>query len=206
MTQRLTQEQLKQIIAEVGQLQQRRDEEIDPEQVKQILQELNLPPELLDEAITQLYRREALKAQRKRNLSIAKVLIGVGVVAIAVTILFLGQRKSEIASVSAEQDRITLAQDGGNLKSVSRQDNPELFYRVTLKDAPVGEKLNLTCNWSNPNAQVVKENYYQTKDITTSVWDTYCRYNINSTAPTGTWKVEMLLEGRPLSDETFEVK
>ena len=42
MKERLTQSQLAQVIAEVGQLSQRREAELDQEQVKQILQELNL--------------------------------------------------------------------------------------------------------------------------------------------------------------------
>lgn len=207
MTQRLTQEQLRQIIAEVGELSRRREEEIDKEQVKQILQELSLPPELLDEALIQLQRRQALFAQQKRNKLIAVGIVGIVIVAIAAMIFFDRQNNSELARVSAAQDRMTLIQDdGGNLKSISRQNNSEIFYRVTLQDAPVGQRLNLACNWFDPNGQIVKQNTYQTREITQPVWDTYCRYTIGSAASVGTWKVQMLLEGRAISDETFEVR
>lgn len=66
--------------------------------------------------------------------------------------------------------------------------------------------LNLSCNWTDPNGQIVKQNRYQTKEIKTSVWNTYCRYNISSVAPVGSWKVQMFFEARLLDDETFEVK
>ena len=83
MTDRLTQEHLGQVIAEIEQLQQRRDAELEPEQVKQILQELNLPPELLDEALIQLRRRQALKEQQRRNRWITFGVVAALVVAIA---------------------------------------------------------------------------------------------------------------------------
>ncbi|MBW4507143.1 MAG: DUF3859 domain-containing protein [Scytonematopsis contorta HA4267-MV1] len=207
MTQRLTQNQLGKIVAEVELLSQRREAELDPEQVKEILQELNLPPDLLDEALVQLGRRQALQQQQRRNRWIFGSAIAVLVIAIALSIFFSQRQNSVIAGVSAQQNRITLAQDdGGNLKIIERQSNSELYYRVTLKDAPVGETLNLSCNWNDPNGQLVKQNNFQTREVTTSVWNTYCRYNIGSAAPTGNWKVQMLLNGRSLSDETFQVK
>jgi hypothetical protein len=77
---------------------------------------------------------------------------------------------------------------------------------VTLKDAPIGKKLNLSCNWIDPSGQIVKQNNYQTREVKTSIWDTFCRYSINSTAPVGNWKVEMFLEGRKISEEPFVVQ
>lgn len=205
MNQRLTQEQLNQIIAEVQGLQLRQEAEFDKQQIQQILQELNLPPELLDEALIQLGRRQALEVQKRRNKLIAFGVVGAIIIAIAGTIFLNQQQSSLLANVSAQQDSITLA-DNRNLQSISRQSNSELFYRVTLKDAPIGKKLSLACNWIDPSGQVVKQNNYQTREIKTSVWDTYCRYTINSAAPVGNWKVEMLLEGRKISDETFAVE
>lgn len=206
MNQRLTQEQLNQIIAEVQGLQLRQEAELDQQQVKDILQELNLAPELLDEALIQLGRRQALEVQQRRNKLIGFGVAGAVILGIALTIFFNQQQGSLLANVSAQQDRITLESNNGNLKNVSRQSNSELFYRVTLKDAPIGKKLNLSCNWIDPSGQVVKQNNYQTREVTTSVWDTFCRYTINSTATVGNWKVEMFLDGRKISDETFVVQ
>ena len=207
MTQRLTQEQLSQIVTEVEGLQLRREAELDQQQVKEILQELNLPPELLDEALIQLNRRQALEVQQRRNRWITSGVVVIVVIVIASTIFFMQQQSSTLSRVSTQQDRITLTQDnGGDLKTISRQTNPEVLYRVTLKDAPLGKKLALSCNWIDPSGQIVKQNNYQTREINTSVWDTQCRYTINPAATVGNWKVQMLLEGRQISDETFEVK
>ena len=64
MEPRLTENQLQQVVAEVQQLAIRRESELDATQVREILQELNLPPEFLEDAMIQLQRREALKLQQ----------------------------------------------------------------------------------------------------------------------------------------------
>ncbi|MHC5732933.1 MAG: DUF3859 domain-containing protein, partial [Nostoc sp.] len=92
--------------------------------------------ELLDEALIQLNRRQALEVQQHRNRWITSGVVAVVVVAIASTIFFMQQQNSTLSRVSAQQDRITLVQNSsGDLKTISRQTNPEVFYRVTLKDA-----------------------------------------------------------------------
>ncbi|MUH00808.1 DUF3859 domain-containing protein [Scytonema sp. UIC 10036] len=207
MAQQLTTEQLKQIVAEVGRLQARREAEIAPEQVQQILQELGLAPELLDEALVQIHRRQALEVQQKRNRTIAIGVFATVVVVIASTVFSIQQHNSVLARVSTQRNRITLTQDdGGDLKNISRQNNSEVFYRVTLKDAPLGEKLNLSCNWVDPSGQIVKENRYQTREIDKAIWDTHCRHIISSASSPGQWKVRMFLQGRQLSETNFEVK
>ena len=206
MNQRLTQEQLNQIIAEVQGLQLRQEAELDQQQVKDILQDLNLAPELLDEALIQVRRKQALEVQQRRNKLIGFGVAAAVIIGIGFTVFFNQQQGSLLANVSAQQDRITLESNNENLKNISRSANSELFYRVTLKDAPIGKKLNLSCNWIDPSGQIVKQNNYQTREVKTSIWDTFCRYSINSTAPVGNWKVEMLLENRKISEETFVVQ
>ena len=121
--------------------------------------------------------------------------------------VFTQSQQQLLTRVTAERDRITLVQDdGGDLSTVLRQTSGEVVYRVTLSDAPVGQKLSLSCNWMDPNGQIVHQNRYQTKEITTPVWNTVCRHTIGSAAPVGTWKVQMLLGDRLLSDATFVVK
>ncbi|MEH2071718.1 MAG: DUF3859 domain-containing protein [Nostoc sp.] len=206
MTPRLTQEELTQIVTEVESLQTRREGELDQEQVKEILQEMNLSPDLLDQAVIQLNRRQALSVQKRRNRWITSGVVALLAVVSASTIFVMQQHNSALSRVSAQQDRITLMQNNsGDLKTISRQTNPEVFYRVTLKDAPLGQKLALSCNWIDPNGQIVKQNSYQTRAINTSVWNTQCRYTINSAATVGKWRVQMFLEGRKISDRTFEV-
>ena len=206
MNQRLTQEQLNQIIAEVQGLQLRQEAELDQQQVKEILQDLHLPPELLDEALIQVQRKQALVVEERRNKLITFGVVAAVIIGIGSTVFFNQQQGSLLANVSAQQDKITLESNNENLKNISRQTNSELFYRVTLKNAPIGKKLALSCNWIDPTGQIVKQNNYQTREVKTSIWDTFCRYSINSNAPVGNWKVEMFLEGRKISEETFMVQ
>jgi hypothetical protein len=206
MNQPLNQEQLNQIIAEVQGLQLRQEAELNQQQVKEILQDLNLPPELLDEALIQVRRKQALQVQERRHKLIGLGVAAAVIMAIGLTVFFHQQKSSLLANVSAQQDKITLKSNNEILENISRQANSELVYRVTLKNAPIGKKLNLSCNWIDPNGQVVKQNQYQTREIKTSVWDTVCRYSINPTASVGNWQVQMLLEGRKISEETFVVQ
>lgn len=207
MENRLTQTQLTQIVAEVQRLSNLREAELNSAEVTQILQELGLPPELLDEALIQLQRREALAQQQRRNRWIAGGLAAAAVGAIAITGFFMQQSRQAIDRISVQQNRITSVQDdGGNLTVVSRQNNPEIFYRVTLKDAPIGKKLSLSCDWIDPSGQVVKQNRYQTREIDKPIWNTQCRYQIGTAAATGNWQVKMFVESRAIGSTSFQVK
>ena len=207
MENRLTQTQLTQIVAEVERLSNLRQSELDSEEVKEILQELSLPPELLNEALIQLQRREALAQQQRRNRWIAGGLAGAAAGAIAITGCYIQPNRQAIDRVSIQQNRITSVQDdGGNLTVISRKNNPEIFYRTTLKDAPIGKKLSLSCDWIDPSGQVVKQNRYQTREIDKPIWNTHCRYQIGTAAATGNWQVKMFLENRAIGSASFEVK
>lgn len=207
MENRLTQTQLTQIVAEVQRLSNVREAELNSAEVTQILQELGLPPELLDEALIQLQRREALAQQERRNRWMAGGLAAVAVGAIAITGFYIQQSRQAIDRISVQQNRITSVQDdGGNLTVVSRPNNPEIFYRVTLKDAPLGKKLSLSCDWIDPSGQVVKQNSYQTREIDKSIWNTQCRYKIGTAAATGNWQVKMFVENRAIGSTSFQVK
>lgn len=207
MDPRLTQAQLEQVVAEVQVLSQQQQAELDLEQVRDILRELDLPPELLEAAVVQLQQREALATQRRRKRWILGGVIGLSALLLAGVILFTQNQQQTLAQVKAQRDRITLAQDYGNsLSSVSRQANAQVVYRVILSDAPVGQKLFLSCNWIDPGGQIVHQNRYQTQEIATPVWNTACRYSIDSTAAVGKWNVQIFLGDRLLSDAAFNVE
>lgn len=166
-----------------------------------------MPPELLNEALIQLQRREALAQQQRRNRWIAGGVAAAAAGAIALTGFYIQQNRQAIDRVSIQQNRITSVQDdGGNLTVISRQNNPEIFYRTTLKDAPIGKKLSLSCDWIDPSGQVVKQNRYQTRQIDKPIWNTQCRYQIGTAAATGNWQVKMFLENRAIGSASFEVK
>ena len=207
MKERLTQEEFEQVIAEVQQLSEQKESELEIEQVRDILRELNLSDEYLEEAMQRLQKRQALTKKKRRKSWIALGLVGVAAFFILGIKFFYQNQQQTLALVTAQSDRITYTQDdGGNLSTVSRQDNNQLVYRITLSSAPVGKKISLSCNWINPNQQIVHQNNYQTKEITTPIWNTYCRYTIGSSAPMGTWQVQSFLGDRMLSDTSFEVK
>jgi hypothetical protein len=203
MEQRLTTQQLDRIVGEVGRMANRQADELDRSEVQKILQELNLPPELLDEAMIQVQRKDALAREQKRN----RGLVIAGVAALVIIAVGIGissqNRASLIAKVTASQDRITLPQDSGeNLQAVSR--GSALTYRVTLNDAPVGDKLNVTCNWLNPGGQIAHTNRFETKNITTAVWNTQCRYQMPMDAAVGAWKVEILVGDKLVEQAPFD--
>lgn len=207
MEQRLTDVQLEKVVAEVQRLSQRRQAELAPEQVREILRELNLPPEFLEEAMVQLDRREALTVQQKRDRWIISGFVGLIFLSVIGFVVITQNQQQMTARVTAQRDRITLNQDnGGNLSTIRRQNSGEIFYRITLSDAPVGQRLSLSCNWIDPSGEIVHQNRYQTKEITTPIWNTFCRHPLGSEMPVGTWKVEAFLGDRRLSDATFNVK
>ncbi|WP_293146367.1 MULTISPECIES: DUF3859 domain-containing protein [unclassified Microcoleus] len=207
MENRLTETQLTQIVGEVERLSNLQKTQLDSAEVKEILQELNLPPELLDEALIQLQRREALARQQKRNRWIAGGLAAAVAGAIAITGFYIQQSQQALDRISVQQNRITSVQDdGGNLTVISRQNNPEIFYRTTLKDAPLGKKLSISCDWIDPSGQVVKQNRYQTREIDKPIWNTQCRHQIGTAAATGNWQVKMFLENRAIGSKSFQVK
>jgi hypothetical protein len=207
MENQLTQDQLAKVVAEVEQLSQSRESEVDREQVKEILQELNLSSDLLDEALVQVHRREALAVQQRRNQWIIGGVVLALIGAITTATLSIQNRQSVIANLSASQSRITLATDnGGNLATIERQTSPEVFYRITLQEAPIGEKLSLKCDWIDPTGQIAHQNRWETRQIDNTVWSTHCRYQFGSAAPSGTWKVQMSLGDHVLSTTTFVVK
>jgi hypothetical protein len=207
MEPQLTRDQLDQVIAEAQRLTEyRQDQLLEPAQVRDILQELNLPPDVLEDALTQVHRKQALAQQTRQRKRLAGIVGAVLVVAIAIPTVLFWQNRQDLSKVSVQQDRITLTQETQTLTIIERQSNPEVYYRVTLKDAPIGKKLALSCDWVDPNGQVVKQNRFETQPVTTSVWTTHCRYRMGSATPTGAWTVRMFLDGRPLDNATFEVK
>ena len=207
MDKRLTDTQLERLVAEVQRLSDRHKTELDIQEVKDILQQINLSPEFLDDAMVQLKRQDSLVVQQRRRRWLAagvSVVVGLGLA----SSLWIGRRHHEqLARVVAQGDRITLHQDdGGNLSRVTpKAGGSELVYRNTLANAPVAEQLNISCRWTDPSGQVVHQNQYRTKTITTPVWPTYCRYTIGPKSPPGAWTVTAFLGDRQLNAATFTV-
>ena len=207
MSEQLTPEELAQIVREIEIMRSRTENELTTEEVKSILRELNLSPEFLDDALMQLRRKQALKEQNQRYQKIAIGIVVSSLIAISLAVFFWQQQHKAIALVRVQGDRLTLESDrGDNVRVIERQNSPTVVYQVVLKDAPIGKRLDLLCNWVNPDGEIVKQNRYQTRNITTSVWNTRCRHLFGSASPAGDWQVQMFLSGRQLSKTDFEVK
>jgi hypothetical protein len=219
---KLTESQVARVVAEVSRQAQLRElderERLDRAQVVQILDELNLPVELLDPAMRELERREAEAAEaaryekalgerRRRRLLLAGSVLAVLLVLILLGGLFVQRRNRAFAGIEAVgAGRITRAADeGGNLGAVSREGG-EIFYRVTLGGVPLNQNLSLKCNWIDPEGRVVRQNSWETRTTDREVWATACRYTVGAAAQPGVWSVEMLLGDRVLSRTSFRVE
>ena len=208
--QRLTQAEFTKLVGEVERLSQLRDQEINREQMEEILQELKLPTDLVDEAMAQLRRREALAVEKKRNNLITMGVVSGFVIVIATTFFWFKIQRQALNNiyVNLGQSKLTLQTNNGIeiLNVIDSKKNLEVFYRVILQDAPIGKKLSLGCNWINPNGEISHQNSYQTKEINREVWTTSCKYKFNPSLPMGNWQVEMYLGDRSLSKTEFIVK
>ncbi len=203
---RITPDQLDKIIAEVERLS-KQTEDLDPQDVKEILQSLNLSPDLLEEAINQVNRREALNREKKRNLQIFVGIIFILVITLTGMVLLQQNYQQRLEAITIYQSRLTFSEDNGdNLQVINRQNNTEIVYRVTLENAPLGERLSLSCQWIDPQGNLSHQNVYQTRKINKQVWTTYCRHLIGNASLSGTWTVEMFLGDRLLSRNNFQVQ
>lgn len=198
-------QQLNQVIAEIQKISSQREGSITIDQAREILRDMNLPDELLEEAILQVKRREAQKSQTLVNLLVitgALVILGVG---IGVPFLFRQGQKAAIAEVTSQASMLTISSKKDQAVQVVSRPN-EVVYRVTLANAPIGQKLPMSCDWFNPQGTVVHQNRYQTKEINKSLWNTQCKYQLTTSDSPGTWRVTMYVKGREVSTTTFTVR
>jgi hypothetical protein len=206
MEKRLTEEQMAKVVAEVTRLAQDREETLDREQVNEILRDLNLPTDLVDDALAQLNRREALERERRRNFRLTLAAVVLLIAGLVLGTLSFRRRDRALDGIAASSSRLTPAADnGGSLESVARSGD-EVFYRVVLSNVPPGEELEMGCRWIDPQGRVFRQNRWQTRATDKAVWATACRCQFGAAAQPGTWKVEMALGERVLSTSTFRVE
>ncbi len=222
MSKQLTDTEVARVVAEVTRQAQTRNlkehQVLEREHVVEILQELNLPTDLLDPAMQELERRdaeatlqrrqdEALRNQRRRKF----LIVGAVLALVLVIVLFAGmsmrQRSNAFSAITASAPgRITHAtDDGGSLATVQRNGG-ELVYRVTLDRVPLSENLSMKCNWIAPDGRIAKTNAWQTKSTDKTVWPTSCRNVLGTAVEPGNWRVEMLLDDRVISQTGFRVE
>jgi hypothetical protein len=218
----LTEAQVARVVAEVTRQAQLREVEqrqvLDRQQVVQILEELNLPVDLLEPAMRELERREAeaevqaryddaLRESRKRKIWIAASVLALVLVVVLIAGAVIQRRRQTFSNIAAQdQGRLTRVQDdGGKLGAISR-DGSDIYYRVTLERVPISENLSLKCNWIDSGGRIVKQNSWQTRTTDKAVWATQCHNTFGSSASPGKWTVEMLLDERVISRTDFQVE
>jgi hypothetical protein len=206
MERRLTEEQMAKVVAEVTRLAQDREETLNREQVNEILRDLSLPTDLVDDAIAQLNRREALARGRRRNFRLTLAAVVMLIAGLVFGTFYFLRRERAFDRIVASSSRLTQATDnGGSLQSVTRSGD-EVFYRVTLGDVPLGEELEMSCRWIDPQGQIFRQNRWQTRATDKAVWATSCRCQLGAATQPGVWKVEMSLGERVISATTFRVE
>ncbi|MER3435043.1 MAG: DUF3859 domain-containing protein [Leptolyngbya sp. ERB_1_1] len=202
----LTQAQFAQIAAEVDRLSQQDDVELDDEQVQQILQNLDLPDDLLEDAIAQLHqRRSRIQEQQRHRIVISTIAIMIFGLLTTMAVVYQKQQ-NRIAQIAAIQDSLTSQKSAKPVTQFDRQKDSQIFYRVTLKNVPINDRLMIRCRWSDSTNQIVHQSRNQTQEITRSPWTTACSTPLTAQSQAGTWSVKMSVEERPISDQTFIVK
>lgn len=207
MKTQISEKQWNQVVSEVTRLAQERDEVTTQREITtEVLQELNLPTDLIDEALQQVQYREALAKQRRQRIW---ALVVSGILAALLVISLLTWRSTHndaLQKIQAQSGRVTREIDNGaNTQTITR-DGQDVFYRVTLRDVPLGEKLNLSCDWIDPTGKIVTQNRWETRDTNKAVWETHCRCRIGNSAPSGNWKVQMKIGERVISAGDFKVE
>jgi len=137
---------------------------------------------------------------------VVMVLVVLGVISGWGTWRWISARNAAIERVGVYQSRFTLTEDHGeDLGEVQGASSPTVFYRVTLKDAPLGQKLSMHCDWIDPRGQVAQRRNYETLTITSESWKTHCKAEFGPASKPGIWAVEMYVLKRQISRSSIRL-
>ena len=207
MKSQLSEKQWSQVVAEVTRLAQERDDEQSRREItEQVLQELQLPTDLIDDALKQVQYREALAKQRRQHLWLGVAGAALLLVLIVSIWTWSSNRTASLARITADTGRVTRTNDGGENVQTVTPDGKDVVYHVTLREVPLGEKLDMSCDWIDPTGKVFHQSRWETRDTNKAVWETRCRCQLDAAAPKGNWKVEMKLGDRTISATDFKVE
>ncbi len=140
------------------------------------------------------------------NGRVIAVILGLLLVgSIFATFRLIRQKGETIERITAADARLTPEDDKSrNLTEIPRL-NEWVYYRVMLKDVPLGEKLTMDCEWTDPSGQPVKQNHYETQAVTHDPWETHCRGRFGPDSAAGAWTVVMYVHRRAISRTSFTV-
>lgn len=207
MKTQLSEKQWNDVVAEVTRLAQDREDELTRREITtEVLKELNLPTDLTEEALQQVQYREALAKQRRQRIwafAVGGVLVALLLISL---VTWRSTHSAALQKIQTQSAQVTREIDnGGNTQTITR-DGKDVFYRVTLRDVPLGENLQMSCNWIDPTGKIFSQNRWETRNTNKEIWATHCRCGLGSAAPTGNWKVEMKIGDRVVSTGDFKVE
>lgn len=129
------------------------------------------------------------------------------VAALLVGGVWLVRRRPAPDAVTGSASRFTLGSGVTDVPaSFERAARPDVTYRVTLASAPVGRTLRLDCAWRDPSGLLVRQNHYETREITTESWETHCHQLFGPEAPAGVWRVALCRGEHVLREDSFELR
>ena len=136
------------------------------------------------------------------------MLLGAGVLVLVIGAFGVVSGRSEkLARMSTADARLALgATPDAPLTEFQRRESLEIYYHVVLQDVPLGWRLDLSCEWTDPSGRVARHNRYQTKIVYKNTWPTHCRQHFGEAAAVGPWHVRMITEDRVLSESSFVLK
>ena len=202
----LSQQDLQKIILQVSKLSEKKDQELDRQQVMQILDDLSLPSHLLDEAVAQISLRERKK---KQGMKASLIALGLATVLGAGGLFFFvssNQKQEQLSNITVSSARISGPKDNGADAATVHPDGSEIFLRLNLKNVPSNERLPMRADWIDPAGSIVKQNIWQTKLTTGSTWETHCRLLMPADAVNGKWKTRVFLSNKLLIEKDFQVE
>lgn len=195
-------QELADIVQETARLQERDLASLDPEQARDILRELELPPERLEEARAAIRVRRIQARERARRLKLGAAIALLVMSGIALVSWRAHVKNALLARLSTTQALVTLS--GAPLTSPAlRSTQPELRFEAIIRQPPQGSSLELTCDWLGPSGQLQRQNHWDTKTIDKAAWPAHCRQRFGAADASGAWSVKMKAGEHTLATGSF---
>lgn len=187
--QRLTDEEFKEVVEEIAKNEVGAGDGVSLDEAREALRELDLPADKLDDAAVRVRHRrkaEAWAASRKKRtlVVVAGVLAALLTAGVGVG-LWSRAHAAKVAAITAVDP--VLSEEAGQLRLSAK-----------LMSAPKGERVPMTCSWSNAGGALLHENAWQTKAVSHDAWETHC---VLSNPPAHV-KVAMKIHGRVVAESS----
>jgi len=192
-------------VEEAARIQDREVSSLDHEQARDVLEELELPSALLEEARAAIQVRRIEQRERANRVKLALllgVILAAGVAIFGVRGLLASRARANVSNIHA----VLLVEGNPISGPLSRSARPEVSLETVLAHTPEGDSLDLTCDWRGPGGDLRYQNHWQTKGIDKQAWPTHCRHRFGAADPSGAWSVEMKLNDRTLVTERFSLE